>query len=468
MLRGSLIIIRLYPCVDARESLSVLHSMMKVAIKKSSMNLAITRKLKNTPTKLVIIALSGLTLALITFFTIWWLQLLAFVCIVPVFLVMRNLPVRLHYLAGLLFFGAWLLPTTYWYYSFMTTPVAIASSVGFVAFIANIFWLFSLAKLKKMPYAVVMLIVIAVWATFTYVRLHVPVLEDWWIPHLGYAVWQNSGILQIGRFGGEAAVIFTVLLSNLLIALAILSHKKAAAIAVPTAIIGLVVVANVIIWQQSTLVTTRVIAVQQAILGGVDSQATANDIEKLANATSQQTPSSGDIAVWPENAIPNDLQPVVADKANQLDIFIVAHFIEEQGDDRFKKVTIFGPEGNIVLENYKVHIAPDETGDSRYTAAKVTINGTVTTAYVCYDMHYPDSVGRIGDAKLVLVPIDDATYGNLQKTFHAADLAMRAVQSRANIVSAATDGPTIYVNQNGVMKSSLKFDEDGILTVDAQ
>ncbi len=436
--------------------------------RKSSMNFTTPHKLRNTPGRLVIIALCGLVLALIIFFPIWWLQLLAFVCIAPVFLVVRAIPVRLLYVAGLLFFGAWLLPTTYWYYSFMTTPVAIASSVGFVALMANIFWLFSLAKLKKMPYAIVMLIVITIWTAFTYVRLHIPVLEDWWIPHLGYAVWQNSGVLQIGQFGGEAAVIFTVLLSNLLIALAVLSHKKAAAIAVPAAIIGLVVVANVVIWQQSTPITTRVIAVQQAILGGVDSQATANDIEKLANATSQQTPSSGDIAVWPENAIPNDLQPVVADKANQLNIFIVAHFVEEQGDDRFKKVTIFDPEGNVVLENYKVHIAPDETGDSRYTAAKVIIDGTVTTAYVCYDMHYPDSVERIGDAKLVLVPIDDATYGNLQKTFHAADLAMRAVQSNANIVSAATDGPTIYVNQNGVMESSLKFDEDGVLNIDAQ
>jgi uncharacterized protein (DUF779 family)/tRNA-binding EMAP/Myf-like protein len=204
---------------------------------------------------------------------------------------------------------------------------------------------------------------------------------------------------------------------------------------------GVVAGANVIVWRMPgagpASGPARILALQQPTAGGVDVPATREDVGALQRATSAALEESGarsaaagpTVVVWPENSLSWDLRPRVAEVARELDVAIVFHAVEVRGADHLKRVIMVDAEGRQVLVNAKLHIAPDEIGTGEYSAGSVRLAGRAVTAYVCYDMHYPDSVARIGEADLVLVPINDAAYGPLQQWLHAADLAIRAVQS---------------------------------------
>ena len=121
-----------------------------------------------------------------------------------------------------------------------------------------------------------------------------------------------------------------------------------------------------------------------------------------------------------------------------------------------------GSTGEAVLANYKQHIAPDEElGVSRASRSIVELGGQRVTAYICYDMHYPDVVGRLSGSDVAYVPLNDAAYGYLQKQFHAADIALHAAQADTAVVVASTNGPTMIVNSNGVVTHSLSTSDAG-------
>ena len=87
----------------------------------------------------------------------------------------------------------------------------------------------------------------------------------------------------------------------------------------------------------------------------------------------------------------------MADAAAELRVNIVYHTTEHDGEGVYKKaVVVDGSTGEAVLANYKQHIAPDEElGVSRASRSIVELGDRRVTAYICYDMHYPDVVGRL-------------------------------------------------------------------------
>ena len=167
--------------------------------------------------------------------------------------------------------------------------------------------------------------------------------------------------------------------------------------------------------------------------------------------------------VWPENSIPESAQRRVADAAAELRVNIVYHTVELNGRGVYKKtVVVDGSTGEAVLANYKQHIAPDEElGVSRASRSIVELGDQRVTAYICYDMHYPDVVGRLRGSDVAYVPLNDAAYGYLQKQFHAADIALHAAQADTAVVVASTNGPTMIVNSNGVVTHSLDTSDAG-------
>ena len=167
--------------------------------------------------------------------------------------------------------------------------------------------------------------------------------------------------------------------------------------------------------------------------------------------------------VWPENSIPESAQRRVADAAAELRVNIVYHTVELNGRGVYKKtVVVDGSTGEAVLANYKQHIAPDEElGVSRASRSIVELGDQHVTAYICYDMHYPDVVGRLSGSDVAYVPLNDAAYGYLQKQFHAADIALHAAQADTAVVVASTNGPTMIVNSNGVVTRSLDTSDAG-------
>ena len=102
--------------------------------------------------------------------------------------------------------------------------------------------------------------------------------------------------------------------------------------------------------------------------------------------------------VWPENSIPTASESRLEKFAAEHRVRLVYHTNERQGDGDYKQAVILDQDGRRILTNYKAHIAPAEDGTDWYTDQHAVSDGQVVTAYVCYDMHYPDIVTRLRGA----------------------------------------------------------------------
>lgn len=411
---------------------------------------------------------SGGVLAATAFVRHWALQLPAVVAMAAVFWLLRTVPARRAYAVGASFTLAWLVPTTYWYYNFMSLGAAFGASVGWALLMANLFQLAALRK--RFGTRLVWPLFSLLWLALTWLRMRMPVTEDWWLPHLGYSVWRNSGLVRLGGFGGEAvleAVLEAVVLAGgMAVAAAGARRGPRAALAAGAAVIASVTGLNAISQTLPAKPIPPVIALQAMTEGGVDAPATEQDVSDLIDMTREAL--GGDYArsttvVWPENSIPESAQRRVADAAAELRVNIVYHTTEHDGEGVYKKaVVVDGSTGEAVLANYKQHIAPDEElGVSRASRSIVELGDRRVTAYICYDMHYPDVVGRLSGSDVAYVPLNDAAYGYLQKQFHAADIALHAAQADTAVVVASTNGPTMIVNSNGVVTHSLSTSDAG-------
>lgn len=425
-------------------------------------------QLRHTVTKYwwLVAFMVGLLFSLSSFVPNIILASFSLVALAPLFLTILYLPKKQAYTAGLVFMAAWILPTTYWYYGFMPWWLAFLASFGFVALIAN---LFHFMNLKDRVVALVLLCV--VWAAFTYVRLHLPVMEDWWLPHLGYAAWSNPALLWFGKLLGEASIELVILLSNASIALLIWKRRYIAGGVLGAALVVGSLSAGLAIAKQPFSLPMTVVALQQSVSGGVDAAATDKDVTLLMDKTREALSEDENtvkpvIVVWPENKVPSMQEIRISQFAKVQKVVIAYHTVENnQADKPYKKVQIVDGSGNMILSNYKLHIAPGETATGRFSDNSTKVNGINLSAYVCYDIHYPDSAARMAGASLVVVPLNDAAFGSLQKTFHAADIALRAVQANTDIAVSATTGPTMYVTKTGVVKQQLSYDQNKVLVI---
>lgn len=403
----------------------------------------------------------GGILALTTFATSAWWQLISFSAISPVLVIVLQMKSRNFYAFGAVFFATWIVPTTYWYYNFMPPFLAFAASFGFALMLANLFWIFLLKG--RIPDFLVLTIFAIVWAAFTFIRLRVPIMEDWWLPHLGYATWRNTGLLQIGKFGGEATIEFVILFVATVATWLFTHGKLIFATSSLILAIAVIIFANDLVAELQVRKTPNLIAVQSAT-GGIDEPATKNDIAKLKTQTllgrgeNRARPS---YVVWPEIRIDPLEQNDLASFAKTHNLYLTFHTTEPTDDPGkpYKKVVMIAPDGRKMMTNYKQHIAPGESATSRKSS---NASGNIT-AFICYDMHYPDIVGRMVGAKLTFVPLNDAQFGSLEKTFHLADMALRAVQTNSRIIAASTDGPTAMIDEFGSVEQILPYDTDGVL-----
>ena len=409
---------------------------------------------------------SGGVLAATAFAQHWALQLPAVVAMAAAFWLLRTVPARRAYSVGVLFTLAWLVPTTYWYYNFMSLGAALGASIGWALLMANLFHLAALRE--KLGTRLVWPLFAILWLALTWLRLRMPVTEDWWLPHLGYSVWRNSGLVWLGGFGGETVLEAVVLAGGMTVAAAFVRRGPLAALAAGAAVIASVIGLNAISQSLPAKPIPPVIALQAMTEGGVDAPATEQDVSDLIDMTREAL--GGDYArsttvVWPENSIPESAQRRVADVAAELRVNIAYHTTEHDGEGVYKKtVVVDGSTGQAVLANYKQHLAPDEKlGVSRASRSIVKLGDRRVTAYICYDMHYPDVVGRLSGSDVAYVPLNDAAYGYLQKQFHAADIALRAAQADTAVVVASTNGPTMIVNSNGVVTQFLNTSDAGHL-----
>ncbi len=405
------------------------------------------------PTRhLLVIAIgAGALLALTAYTPHWALQLPVILAAAAMLWLVCEVTPRQSYGVGTAFALAWLVPTTAWYYAFMTPLVAFASSVGWALLLGNLFRVAGLHRRFGRVGAVAAFV--AAWLTLTGVRLHAPVVEDWWLPHLGYSAWHNTGLVWAARFGGEVLFEGLLLACGAGIVASWYRWRRRGALAAVAVATGLVVALNVVVWNLPATPVQPVIALQAMTRGGVDVPASDADVDDLMDRTLQAVGAESPMTVvWPENSIPEAALPRLAEFAKAQGITLAFHTTETDGDEVLKKVVVVDSSGQVVLTNYKQHLAPDEeVGVPRSSSTQVQLNDQVVTAFVCYDMHYPDVVARMRGADVTYVPLNDAAYGYLQKRFHTADITLRAAQSGSTVVVASTNGPTAIVNSNGVV-----------------
>lgn len=74
-------------------------------------------------------------------------------------------------------------------------------------------------------------------------------------------------------------------------------------------------------------------------------------------------------------------------------------------------------------------------------------------------------MGRIGDAELTLVPVNDRDFASTEKTFHLADASFRAVRTRSAFALSSTDGPTALVDEHGRLLQQLPYGGRGVATI---
>ncbi len=432
---------------------------------------------------LFILFVSGMLLNIPFFISNIFTEFLAFFVIAPAFYAITKLEKQKRYLGGIIFFSAWLLPTTYWYYNFMSAWLAILASFGVVYFYARVFLLSNFVKNKSILSDFT--IIIISWVALTTLRINLPIVEDWWIPHLAYTQWQNLSVLQIASFFGIYGIELLILLTNASLAYFLIKKKKMISILFVIIICILFLSGNFAIrhFAETEEQDISLIAIQSSPENGYWSNATfkvlsfqtnLNDIQNLENLTKKALEKIQDkslkniFVLWPENMITENDSKSLGDFAKENNIFLVFNEAQKTENDPLNSVVIIDKDGKEILKNYKTHNAPGEKiGISKDINNFIEINNTKITSDICYDLHYPDIKNRAKGNDLLFAPVDDYRFGNFMPYLHARDVIFRAIENRINILTASTNGPTFFVNKYGIIeKGPLKIYEEGFLIIE--
>jgi len=407
----------------------------------------------------VLIVVSGALFNISFFIHNIYAQIFALFAIAPVFYAISRLKGIKRYLGGLIFFGIWIIPTCYWYFLIFPWWAALLRLTIFTL-MANVFFIPLIIKKRNILLDIAVTIVL--WVAIIAARIELPFTEDWWIPHIAYTQWLNPLIVQIAGFAGIYGIIFIILLINAAIAYLLIKKKY-----IPASIVAIVIIA-VCLTGNSLFQNTigqgdkdiALLAVQSVPSKGFHSEnATIEDIENLKSLTSgalkdvKREENNIIIAIWPENMVKTSEDENISQFVEENNIYLVYNRAEPNDYELpFNTAVLLSGNGEVILTNYKKHIAPGEEITSSNEFSSVLVHDIKVVTDICYDLHYPDIRERINGDDLLLAPVDDDRFGSFFPYLHAADTVFRAVENDINIITASTNGPTFYVNRYGVVE----------------
>jgi len=408
--------------------------------------------------------ISGILLDLAFFTENIYTELIALFALTPLFYqILKEKSTSKIYFAGMLFFSSWLIPTTYWYYLIFPWWQALLQSFGFVSLMATLFILPNLFFKKEQIIAKLLTINLS-WTFLTTIRILAPGTKDWWIPDIFYTQWLNPLIIQVTRIGGVSTLLLTILLINSILAYLFLKKKDKTAIFMIVVILFSCLLGNIIL--KNTLnqegKELRILTVQAQLINGPNTKATHEDVLKLKRITEQNLKEEILLVLWPENLIEEDEDQFLKEFVKEKKIYVVYNRKEKNKEEfPFNTAVILDPRGEFVLTTYKKHKAPQEKITTKNVFSSLMIEGIKVTTDICYDLHYADVSQRTKGNDLLFALVDDARYGEFLPSLHAADVVFRATENRINIVTAATTGPTFFVNKYGVvLKKPIKIGKE--------
>ena len=205
--------------------------------------------------------------------------------------------------------------------------------------------------------------------------------------------------------------------------------------------------------------------------------------------------NNSDIVVWPESSVDQDptdddltfKKLIDLDKKVAIPVLVGTTIYDQQSLKSNSAQLLYSGKLQTVYE--KRHLVPfGEFLPLRYwieqytdrasllahdfkpgkTSSRLTIKGHELMVLICFEVADESlALENIEQKSAIIIPTNNATYQNLGQTQQQAIYSrLRAIETGRKVISIATSGESVIVNQYGQIESSLSQDDVGILTTD--
>ncbi len=442
---------------------------------------------------LVLSALSGVLIGLSM--PQYGLGFLAWVGLVPLFLIMegRHIKVRdkLAYPFGLV----WGIMAHSWFPEIMIPWLGYLLMIGVGFFFG---FLISLARNLSQRYgSFVSLLVLAVaWTAVEWLRYTAPITGEWWFALLANSQWMFPPVLQIASLTGWPGISFLIVLANGSLALLLAwlirrSDRPWGAVA------GLALIVIIVVWGAVSIKAPpkdgfKVAATVDMANHAPDIQAKgefeqaesgylANTPEMsraifkinadLTRKTAAQAPA---FVVWPENEFTDADDPTMMERvkalAREMNAYIVADVVWRSSGKMYDTAIMISPQGEEAGRRAKIHLTGGEAGVGFSPGPKTfevfeTPHGKVGLG-ICFDYHFSDVVRglAVNGADMMLMPTDDDFNGSrMFPPLHASDLVLRVVEHRVAFANGSVTGMALVVDPYGRISAISGMNERGVI-----
>ena len=397
------------------------------------------------------------------------LGFIAWVALVPLFLVAHQGPPRAAFWLGYLWGAAAYGGVLWWMTTFGLAVWALAAALAALAPAAAMLAIAWVERDREGPFIV--LWIPLVWTAVEFLRSQGALGFPWAL--LGATQHRAAPVIQVASLGGVYAVSFLVALVNA--ALYVILTRRA--VLLPTAGAGVVLAAALVyglnVLRHPVPATFTAAVVQPGVAGraqagpGLDRRR----FEDLGGLTHQAAARGAALIVWPETASPADILDPRAAAAirswvRRDHVSLIASSLE---GGRANSAFAFGPTGALLGRYDKVRLVPFAEFGGRPGHAGTVLRTPVAAIgiAICYESIFPDIARRYarGGATMLAVLTNDAWFGGrAAPAQHAALAPFRAVEERRYLLRAANEGISAIIDPRGRTVAGLRLGTRGILT----
>jgi len=435
------------------------------------------------------------------------LGFLAWVALVPLLVALDGkspgAALGLSYGTGVVFFVllfSWISTVPTWNVvdGFLTKLVYLPQYVGL--------WGLGLVWIRRRTGLPAWLVAPPLWVTSEYVRCHVSFLSLPWM-FLGHSQHLYPPLIQISAVTGVYGLSFLIVLVNVAIAQAMLyfwrrSSVPPASLRFPTgeaATAGLLLLST-LAYGLFTLTTGRAgTSVKVALVQGNIPQERKWDrsfrqetVARYARLTRQAVEQAPALIVWPETAVPGDVEHdpdlrrvmarIAVDAKSHLLVGSAeyAKFTDRKLRERlYNSMYLLSPEGKIAGQYRKIRLVPFGeytplrdlitwpeaiaatsgafTAGDRYT--RFTVGDVSFGAVICWEIIYPDLFREFvkRGAEFMILGTNEAWFGDTAAPYQLLAMTVfRAVENRVAIARSANTGVTALIDPFGRITHRLR------------
>jgi len=463
--------------------------------------------LKVGPAHPALAILSGVLLILS--FPKFDLNLLAWIALVPLLVALEGKSLKaaygLSYLAGLTFFAG----ITYWIWSVTAYNLLDEILLGIYLPQYVTLWGLGLNWIRQRTRLSPALIAPPLWVTMEYIRSHLSFLSLPWML-VGHSQYLHPPLVQISSLTGVYGLSFLIVLVNVAIAETILyvrsrlsepatslefrrspltSLLAAGLLLTITALYGLFVLSEGIGGERVRVALVQGNVPQARLWDGSYRQTIFDRYARLTQNAARREPT---LIVWPETAVPGDVQhhPVLRRTIAQVAIETNRHLLlgsseyakftsRKMEGSQYNSMFLFTPEGKIEGQYRKIALIPfgeyePLRGTVRWPTAIASTMGTslpgdqhtlfsigaVTFgSVICWETIFPDLFREFvkGGARFMVNATNEAWFPSAGLSYQLlAMTTFRAAENRVAIARAANTGISAFIDPFGRITERLR------------